>query len=188
MRFLKSSKTAWVLLSLSLLFNAVFVAGYINARLDGHLPPGQFGDGAHRGPPGGEKPGGERAGGKRLGAERLGERMERRMGRLASHLDLNEEQRQLLSVLTGSLRSAGRDMRARIGPYRSAMMAEILSDTPDSAAIDEHLSAILGARAVAARGILSEIMAFRDSLTPEQRQKLTALVERRRGRGAFPPF
>lgn len=167
----------WILLGLSLVFNAVFVGGFLHARLGGHGIQQMAG---------GPDMWREAEDGAR--GEELRTRAERRIGWMVRRLDLTADQERQLRSILESFRTSGRELRDQLAPYRAAIVNEILSDTPDLAAIEENLSALDGARSVTARTIVSELLAFRNSLSPEQRAKLAEIVARRQRDGGFSRF
>lgn len=105
-----------------------------------------------------------------------------RLARLAQHLNLTPEQRQQIRELRQEMRQELEATHARIREVRQQIRQEWTSGQPDEAtllALHRELSTlqqVVGERRIRMR------LAVHAILTPEQRQQMAELVERRRAR------
>jgi Spy/CpxP family protein refolding chaperone len=106
------------------------------------------------------------------------ERAERLTDKIASELDLNAAQKDQLNRFKNELVAKGLRMREKRDRFKNELITQIKSDTfdpaPIEALISEHKKDMDDMLAL----ILKQMTEFHGTLTPEQKAKLVAKVER----------
>lgn len=121
---------------------------------------------------------------------RMGESM---LARIAAdpaareRLGLTPEQTTKITQETFEFRKARIRNRADVELKRVELQNLMRSETPDRAAIDKKLDELAAARVAEAKTAVHYRLAMREVLTPEQRQKLRAMMQEHRRRGQGPP-
>lgn len=140
--------------------------------------PGCDGSGPGGGRGGG--PGGQ--GGKGPGAM---------MMRMFNGLDLTEAQEVQLVRIRRELRAEREAMQATRQADRAAMQAELSKDTPDAAVLHQLADKRLEHQRAKSHAMIDKMLAFRATLSPEQKAQLTKKMENfkaragKRGGGRF---
>ncbi len=109
------------------------------------------------------------------------EKRAKMLERVSSQLNLNEDQKKKLSVLSDRMQEQRTAMAGRSGDPRSEFKSVISGTTLDRA----KAQAMVDERAASVRSKSPELITaagdFYDSLNPEQQQKVRDFMDRRRG-------
>ena len=91
-------------------------------------------------------------------------------------LNLTAEQKQKLDDMRKSQREQMRAQFQQTASEHQALMAEIYKDNPNQAAIQQHLAAIQQQQAAMFNQHVQAMVAFSQSLTPEQRTQMQQIM------------
>ncbi len=101
------------------------------------------------------------------------------LGPMRNMLSLSPAQMQELDAQSGQISEEIRKIRQDIFKTRTRLMQLLRAPDPDSTAIDEVLQKMASSQVALERKVIQNILQMRQVLTPEQREKLFRMVERR---------
>ena len=102
-------------------------------------------------------------------------------------LDLTPDQMQELGAQRRRISEEIRGIRKDLFESRARLMELLRSPDPDSMAVEEILQEIASAQVALERKVIHNILRMKRTLTPEQREKLLQMMERRGGWGRMGP-
>ncbi|RIL04589.1 MAG: hypothetical protein DCC71_13655, partial [Proteobacteria bacterium] len=109
-------------------------------------------------------------------------RIERLLDRHASELELTDEQRDRVSAIAERARETEAPLRDGLRARRDELHALLRTDAPDTDAVLAQADRVGEAETALHKQRLRTLLEVRAILTPEQREKLTAIFERGRER------
>ena len=96
-------------------------------------------------------------------------------------LDLTSDQMQELGTQRRRISEEVRGIREDLLESRARLMEFLRSPDPDSMAVEEILQEIASSQVALERKVIHNILRMKQALTPEQREKLLQMMERRGG-------
>ena len=96
-------------------------------------------------------------------------------------LDLTSDQMQELGTQRRRISEEIRGIRKDLLESRARLMELLRSPDPDSMAVEEILQGIASSQVALERKVIHSILRMKRTLTPEQREKLLQMIERREG-------
>ena len=102
-------------------------------------------------------------------------------------LDLTSDQMQELGTQRRRISEEIRGIRKDLLDSRARLMELLRSLDPDSMAVEEILQEIASSQVALERKVIHSILRMKRTLTPEQREKLLQMMERRGGWGRMGP-
>ena len=102
-------------------------------------------------------------------------------------LNLTPDQMQKMGAQRRRISEEVRGIRKDLFESRARLMELLRSPDPDSMAVEEILQEIASAQVALERKVIHNIFRMKRTLTPEQREKLLKMMERRGGWGRMGP-
>jgi len=114
------------------------------------------------------------------------DRVERLTQKIASELDLNENQRKQLDGYKNEFIAKGKEMRSRHDVFKNELIKQLKSDKFDPTEINGMISQHRTDMDAMISLFMTRFSEFHSTLTPEQKEKLVAKLEKFEKRGKGP--